>query len=92
MLDNLRRYRAETYRRLVRLDADFAAAGPLHEYVRTTFGLSEREFAAIRSNVHSAAATLRDACRAGRLRFDVEPEEFLASGTVTERKVDCVNL
>ena len=91
MLDNLRHYRAETYRRLLRLDADFAAAGPLHEYVRTSFGLSDREFAAIKTNVRSAATILRDACRAGRLRFDVEPEEFLAGGTVTERKVDCVN-
>lgn len=89
MLDNLRHYRAETYRRLLRLDADFTAAGPLHEHVRTTFGLSDREFAAIKANVRSAAVTLRDACRAGRLRFDVEPEEFLLTGAATERRLDC---
>jgi hypothetical protein len=73
----------------MRLDADFAAGGELHEHVRTTFGLSEKEFAAIRANVRSAAAILRANCEVGRLRFDVEPEEFLLTGNVTERRLDC---
>ena len=89
MLDNLRHYRATTYRQLMRLDADFAAGGELHEHVRTTFGLSEKEFAAIKANVRSAADILRASCRVGRLRFDVEPAEFLLAGSVTERRVDC---
>jgi hypothetical protein len=89
MLDNLRHYRATTYRQLMRLDADLAAGGELHEHVRTTFGLSEKEFAAIKANVRSAADILRASCRVGRLRFDVEPAEFLLAGSVTERRVDC---
>jgi len=89
MLEKLRHYRADTYRRLLQLEADFAAGGPLHEYVRTTFGLSDREFAAVKANVQSAAGILRDGCRAGRLRFDVDAGEFLAHGTVTEQKLDC---
>jgi len=89
MLENLRHYRATTYRQLMRLDADFAAGGELHDYVRTTFGLSEKEFAAIEANVRSAADILRASCKAGRLRFDVEPEEFLLAGKVAERRVDC---
>jgi hypothetical protein len=91
MLENLRRYRATTYRRLMRLDADFAAGGALHEYVRTTFGLSDKEFAAIKANVRSAAGILRASCKAGRLRFDVEPEEFIRAGGVTEQRLDCEN-
>jgi len=89
MLEKLRHYRADTYRRLLALEADFAAGGPLHEYVRTTFGLSDREFAAVKANVGSAAGILRDSCKAGHLRFDVDAGEFLAHGTVTEQKLDC---
>ena len=89
MLEKLRHYRAGAYRQLLRLDADFTAGGPLHQYVRTTFGLSEREFAAVVANVRSATAILAASCKAGRLRFDVEPGEFLQRGTVTEQKVDC---
>jgi hypothetical protein len=89
MLENLRHYRATTYRQLMRLDVDFATGGDLHEHVRATFGLSDREFAAIKANVHSAAAILREDCKAGRLRFDVEPEEFMLTGRVTEQRLDC---
>lgn len=89
MLESLRHYRGETYRRLLALERDFAASGPLHEYVRRTFGLSDREFAQVVENTRQAAAILRDSCQAGRLRFDVEPEEFLLTGKVMERRLDC---
>jgi hypothetical protein len=90
MLEKLRHYRADAYRQLMRLDADFKSTGPLHEYVRTTFGLSEREFAQVVANTAAAAAILRDSCRAGRLRFDVEPEEFVATGSVKPKELDCL--
>jgi hypothetical protein len=41
----------------MRLDADFAAAGPLHAHVRTSFGLSAAEFDRIAANVKSSAKT-----------------------------------
>jgi hypothetical protein len=89
MLETLRHYRADAYRQLMRLDADFRATGPLHEYVRTTFGLSDREFAQVVANTASAAAILRDSCKAGRLRFDVDPAEFVATGSVKPKELDC---
>jgi hypothetical protein len=89
MLEKLRHYRADAYRQLMRLHHDFASRGPLHEYVRTTFGLSDREFARVVENTAAAAAILRESCKAGRLRFDVEPEEFLLKGTVAPKDVDC---
>jgi hypothetical protein len=89
MLEGLRHYRADTYRRLVRLDADLAAGGELHEHLRTAFGLSDREFAAIKANVRSATGILRESCKTGRLRFDVESKEFLLKGSVTEQRIDC---
>jgi len=89
MLEKLRHYRADAYRQLMRLAADFESAGPLHEYVRSTFGLSEREFGQVVANTVAAAAILRDSCKAGRLRFDIEPEEFVVAGSVKPREVDC---
>jgi hypothetical protein len=91
MLERLRHYAAGTYRRLVALDADFGSGGPLHEYVRSTFGLTDAEFARIVGNARQAASILREACRAGRLRFDLEPERLLLDGEVTPEKVDCDN-
>jgi hypothetical protein len=89
MLEALRHYNAATYAKLMALDQDFAANGPLWSYTRDSFGLSDVEFRRIAGNVRDAAAILRAACRAGRLRFDLEPEAFLRDGTVAERAVDC---
>jgi hypothetical protein len=89
MLEKLRHYRADVYRQLMRLDRDFETKGPLHEYVRTTFGLSDREFAQVVANTAAAATILRDSCKAGRLRFDLEPAEFLLTGAVRPQEVDC---
>jgi hypothetical protein len=89
MLEKLRHYRASTYERLMQLHADFSQRGPLHEYVRTTFGLSEREFRQVQKNLAQAAGILQDSCSAGRLRFDIDPEAWLRDGRVTEKQVDC---
>jgi hypothetical protein len=89
MLEKLCHYRADAYRQLMRLDRDFKAGGPLYEYVQTTFGLSGRESKQLVANTGAAAAILRDSCNAGRLRFDLEPEQFLLTGGVAAEDVDC---
>lgn len=89
MLERLRHYREDAYHQLLRLETDLRSVGPLHAYLRTTFGLSEREFDRVVANVLSAASILRESCRAGRLRFDVEPEEFLVTGSVVPKQVAC---
>ena len=89
MFERIRHYHPHTYRQLMRLDADFAAAGPLHAHVRTSFGLSAAEFDRIAANVKSSAKTLRESCLAGRLRFDADPEAFLRDGRVTVSALDC---
>jgi hypothetical protein len=91
MLERIRHYPADTYRRLVALDRDFGTRGALHEHVRTTFGLSEAEFAQVAANVRGATAILQASCRAGRLRFDLDPEALLRDGRVAEQRVDCDN-
>jgi hypothetical protein len=89
MLERIRHYHSHTYRQLMRLDADFAASGPLHAHVRSTFGLSAAEFERVAANVKSAATILRESCHAGRLRFDADPEAFLRDGRVDALKLDC---
>jgi hypothetical protein len=91
MLERVRHYHPHTYRQLMRLDADFAAGGTLHAHVRSAFGLSAAEFERIAANVKSAAAILRASCRAGRLRFDADPEAYLRDGRVQAATLDCDN-
>jgi hypothetical protein len=89
MLERIRHYPPHTYRQLMRLDADFAASGPLHAHTRATFGLSPAEFDRVAANVQSAAAILRSSCRAGRLRFDLDVDGFVRDGDAAAPAVDC---
>ncbi len=91
MLERIRHYPPHTYAQLMRLDADFAAQGPLHGHVRGSFGLSAGEFDRVVANVRSAAATLRKTCRAGQLRFDLDTAAFLRDGKTDAQRVDCDN-
>jgi hypothetical protein len=56
------------------------AEGPLHGYLRTSFGLSDRQFAQLVKNTLLAAATLRMQCQAGVIQFDLDPEAFIVTG------------
>ena len=89
MLEKIRHYNADVYRRLMRLAADFEAQGELSGYVRDSFGLSQPEFRQVVTNTGLAASILRTSCKAGNLRFDLDPEAFLISGSVAEEDVDC---
>jgi hypothetical protein len=70
MLDKVRHYNPETYRRLVALDKDFQGNGKLYAYVRDTFGLTDDQLGQVVTNTHQAADILRGSCQAGKLRFD----------------------
>lgn len=89
MLEKIRHYNVDTYRRLLKLDADFAARGELYRWLRDSFGLSERQFKQVVDNTHLASAIIIGSCRAGRLRFDLDPAHFLAHGDSPEQTVDC---
>ena len=89
MLEKIRHFNADTYRRLLALDSDFSQAGPLYAYFRDTFGLSQRQLGLIVRHTAHATAILRETCRAGELRFDLEPETFLVDGGGSEPPVDC---
>ncbi len=89
MLEKMRHYRAETYRRLLRLASDFDSRGPLYHYVRETFGLSERQIGQLVGNTLKAASILRESCRKNRLVFDLDAEAFLVRGEATVEPLDC---
>jgi hypothetical protein len=89
MLEKIRHYSPDTYRRLMRLDQDFAAQGELYRYVRSTFGLSDAQFRQVVDNTRLAANILRGTCRVGKLRFDLDPETFIATGKSMEHSLDC---
>ena len=89
MLDKIRHYSPDTYRRLMRLDHDLATQGQLYVYVRDTFGLSDDQFEQVVNNTRQAASILRKTCQEGKLRFDLDPEAFLVKGKADEQKIDC---
>lgn len=89
MLENIRHYNADTYRRLMALDRDLSSQGPVYRYLESTFPLSRPQLGQIVRNTALAAGILRDNCRAKRLRFDLDPPRFLADGSIPEVPVDC---
>ncbi len=92
MLEKIRHYSADTYRRLMWLANDFATQGELYRYVQDTFGLSERQIKQIVTNTGLAAGILRASCKAGKLRFDLDPAGYLVTGKVEEQKLNCDSL
>jgi hypothetical protein len=91
MLEKVRHYNPETYRRLVALDRDFKGKGKLYAYVRDTFGLTDDQLGQVVTNTHQAADILRGSCQAGKLRFDLDPDGLLATGKPAATKIDCAN-
>jgi hypothetical protein len=89
MLEKIRHYNPDTYRRLMALAADLEARGPLNAYLRDTFGLTEVQLRQAVGNTLKAADILRATCKTGRMRFDLDPDPFLASGKAVPRDIDC---
>jgi hypothetical protein len=91
MLEKVRHYNPETYRRLMALDKDFKSKGTLYAYVSATFGLTDDQLGQVVTNTHQAADILRGSCQAGKLRFDLDPDGLLATGKPAAAKIDCAN-
>jgi len=89
MLEKQRHYRPSTYKRLLQLNHDFALQGALYQYLHDTFALSEKQLHHIIKNTAAATAILQKTCREGKLHFDLNPDEFLRTGSVVEQKIDC---
>lgn len=90
MLEKIRHYDAGVYKRLINLNADFAAKGPMFAYLRDSFFLDAAQMNQIVKNTAEATKILQGNCQAGLLRFDLDFNN-LATGQITEAKVDCNN-
>ena len=89
MLEGLSHFSATTYRQLIRLDGDLQARGELYRHLAANYALEAKELQLIAGRTRDAAALLRRACQEKRLRFDLEPEEFLLSGSVRSATPEC---
>lgn len=89
MLAAVRHVPPQTYRRLIALADDLQAQGPLAGHLRSSYGFSAAEFSHFAANARDAADTLRASCKAGRLRFDLDPDAFLRDGRSDAVKLDC---
>jgi hypothetical protein len=92
LLEKLRHLNAVTYRQLIHLAKDFEAKGPSYKYLRDTFYISDSNADMIAQNAIQAAQILRNTCKAGTMKFDLNPETYLGTQKVEEVQVDCENL
>ncbi len=89
MLEKLRHFDGGVYRRLMALDADLQAQGPIHHWTSTSLGLDAAQVRQIVTNTHLAAGILAESCRRGDLVFDLNPKQFFETGSVTPDDVPC---
>lgn len=71
MLEKIRHLDRETYDKLLALDADFQAQGPLYQYFSSNFRLDAKQLAQITRNTQEAAAILKATEAAGKMKFDL---------------------
>ena len=89
MLEKLRHFDGKVYERLVALDRDLQSQGPVYEWLSTSLGLKSSEVTQVVKNTALAAGILQKSCKAGGLRFDLNPREFFLTGDAVPDEVDC---
>ncbi len=89
MLEKLRHFDADIYRKLIALDADLQSEGSIYQWVASSFGLDDGQIEQIVKNTHLAAGILQETCRRGELVFDLNPKRFFLDGAVEPETVDC---
>lgn len=89
MLEKLHHFDGKVYERLVALDRDLQSQGPIYQWLSTSLGLKEAEVSQVVRNTALATGILQQSCRAGKLRFDLNPKEFFLTGDVVPDEVDC---
>lgn len=89
MLQKLRHFDGGVYEKLIALNTDLQARGPIYEWLATSLGLKETEVRQFVNNTALATGILQDSCRAGQLRFDLNPNRLLETGDAGEDEVNC---
>ncbi|MEW9922261.1 hypothetical protein AB2B41_21900 [Marimonas sp. MJW-29] len=89
MLEKLRHFDGKVYARLISLDRDLQNTGPIYQWLASSLGLKESEVAQVVKNTRLATGILQDSCKAGKLRFDLNPKQFFLLGDVTPDEMSC---
>ncbi len=89
MLEKLRHLGPGTYARLMAIDADLKAQGPIYQWVATSVGLDNGQIEQVVKNTALAAGILRGNCEAGKLIFDLDPETYFVTGKQDAVEVAC---
>ena len=91
LLEKIHHLNPVTYRQLLHLANDFKAKGPLYNYLHETFYLSGGNTDLIAQNTIQTAQILENTCKAGTMKFDLDPEAYLLTQKANEREVDCMS-
>jgi hypothetical protein len=89
MLEAIRHYNPKTYQHLQNLAKDINQQGPLYNYLKNTFGLTEVQFQQATNNIKLAANILYNSCKAKKLRFDLGPDAFFLTGKFAQQAIAC---
>ncbi|WP_425045321.1 hypothetical protein [Primorskyibacter sp. S87] len=89
MLEKIRHFNSDTYRKLVMLDADLQAQGPVYQWLTSSLGLTGRQVQQVVKNTNLATNILRTSCLAGELAFDLDARAFFATGATDLVQLDC---
>lgn len=89
MLEKLRHFDGKVYARLLALNADLQAQGPIYQWLDSSLGLKDAEVSQVVKNTALATGILRESCNTGKLRFDLNPKQFFLNGDVTPDAVAC---
>ena len=92
MLEKLRHFDGDVYKKLMALDMDLQSNGPVNQWLAKSLGLSDRQVRQVINNTALAAAILRESCMRGELIFDLNPKQFFETGDVTPDQVSCDGL
>jgi hypothetical protein len=89
MLEGLRHFDPQLYRRLRALAADFATRGPLYQAVASNYHLRTRELEGIARRAAALDQLISRDCRAGHYRFDLTPADLLGAAAETPEPIPC---
>ncbi len=91
LLEKLHHMSTTTYRQLIKLARDYQAKGPLYNYLRNTFDLAQNYVDDIAQNTIDAANILKTTCKSGTMKFDLDPDSYIATGKAADAHLDCEN-
>lgn len=89
VLQGLRHFDGALYLRLQALAQDMRAGGLVRQWLDNAPGLRLSQSGLIAENIIAAAEILATSCAAGLLRFDLDADAFLVTGSAPAAEVPC---